>query len=436
MADEWVSDVLGNGHANDKTNKHVKRPRIGDGLWIEDEPQFDLQESDFGAEQSDPTLIEPRGWLLGNWIARQFISSLIGDGAAGKTALRIACALALATGRSDILGLHVFERVPVLYLCFEDGERELRRRLWAAMIHHGIGNQDIAGHLFVKAITNHQLKLAITGQFGKLQTGPLSSALNRSIERRNIAVAFLDPLVKIHGVDENSNTAMDMVVEVLADLAIRRNTAIDVPQHTNKGLSEPGDANKGRGATAIKDGSRLSYTLCDMTAIEAETYGLSKDERLDLMRVDSGKVNLARKTAEPIWFRRVGVELGNTAVNPLYPHGDTVQTVERWHPPAAVQLGKNTLADIFADLRAGPSPGEFYSAHANANARWAGNVIIKHTGMSEADAKHLLRDWRKNGVLVEGEYSSTQQRKPRQSLTVVETKAAEILGALYRPPDE
>jgi hypothetical protein len=127
--------------------------------------EFDIQERDFGAENTDPTLIEPRAWLLGNWFARGFVSSLIGDGGTGKTALRIASALSLATGRSDILGLHVFERVRVLFICFEDGEKELWRRIWAAMLHHNVTNEDIAGYLFVSAITNHQLKLALNGQF-------------------------------------------------------------------------------------------------------------------------------------------------------------------------------------------------------------------------------------------------------------------------------
>lgn len=434
MSDLWASDVLGNGYTNGHANGHAKR-RIGDGLWIDDAPQaVDLGESDFGAEQSDPTLMEPRGWLLGNWFARQYVSSLIGDGAAGKTALRIACAMALATGRSDILGLHVFERAPVLYLCFEDGERELRRRLWAAMLHHGIANHDIAGYLFVKAITSHQLKLAVTGQFGKLQTGALADALDRSIERRSIGAAFLDPLVKIHAVDENSNTAMDMVVEILADLAIRRNVAIDVPQHTNKGLIVPGDANRGRGATAIKDGGRLVYTLCDMTAEEAEKYSLTADDRLDLMRVDSGKVNTARRNPEPLWFRRVGVPLGNTAVNPLYPHGDTVQTVERWHPPAPTSgITKTQLAAIFAELRGGPEDGEFYSPNQQAGSRWAGNPIIERTDLDEIAAHRLLKDWLKNHVLGKAEYRSPGNGRMRVRVTLNDAKLGEMLGALWPP---
>ena len=47
----------------------------------------------------DSELPPPRGWLLGNVFCRQFLSSLFGDGAVGKTAVRYAQGLSLATGR-------------------------------------------------------------------------------------------------------------------------------------------------------------------------------------------------------------------------------------------------------------------------------------------------------------------------------------------------
>ncbi len=46
----------------------------------------------------DGAPISPRGWLLGTVFCRRFVSSLLAVGGAGKTALRTAQALALATG--------------------------------------------------------------------------------------------------------------------------------------------------------------------------------------------------------------------------------------------------------------------------------------------------------------------------------------------------
>jgi hypothetical protein len=63
----------------------------------------------------------PREWLLGNVFCREFLSSLIGDGGVGKTAVRYAQYLSLASNRS-LTGEHVFLRAragPIL-----GGQRE------------------------------------------------------------------------------------------------------------------------------------------------------------------------------------------------------------------------------------------------------------------------------------------------------------------------
>ncbi len=84
----------------------------------------------------------PRGWLLGNTFCRRFLSSLIRDGGVGKTAVRYAQALALATGR-DLTGEHVFQRARVLIISLEDDADELRRRVLAARLHFNIPASDL-----------------------------------------------------------------------------------------------------------------------------------------------------------------------------------------------------------------------------------------------------------------------------------------------------
>ena len=94
----------------------------------------------------------------------------------------------------------------------------------------------------------------------------------------------------------------------------------------------PGHADSGRGAGALKDAGRLVYTLTPMSADEAKAFGVDEAARKALVRYDSAKVNIARKAADTVWFRLVGVQIGNTTTD--YPNGDEVQTVERWWPPA------------------------------------------------------------------------------------------------------
>ena len=106
-----------------------------------------------------------------------------------------------------------------------------------------------------------------TGTLGRKVVGAATAAGHhvRAMSRRGgIDVVSLDPFVKTHGVVENSNDHMDAVVEVLADLATEHQIAADIPHHTTKGNSEAGNADRGRGASAVKDGGRLVDTLTPM----------------------------------------------------------------------------------------------------------------------------------------------------------------------------
>ena len=89
----------------------------------------------------DTELPPPRGWLLGNVFCRGFLSSLLADGGVGKTAVRYAQFLSLATGRA-LTGEHVFQRCRVLIVSLEDDDHELRRRILAARLHHNIEPQN------------------------------------------------------------------------------------------------------------------------------------------------------------------------------------------------------------------------------------------------------------------------------------------------------
>jgi hypothetical protein len=192
----------------------------------------------------DDAPIPPRGWLLGNSLCRRFLSSLIGDGGVGKTALRIAQLLSLATGRA-LTGEHVFRRCRVLLVSLEDDRDELRRRVRAAMLHHGIKLADVKGWLYLAAPKG--LRLVEKLSTGAEQIGSLEHLLRATITKYGIDAISLDPFVKTHGLEENDNNAIDRVCGVLAKLAIELDCATDAPHHVNKGQGAPapGDANRG-----------------------------------------------------------------------------------------------------------------------------------------------------------------------------------------------
>jgi AAA domain/Toprim-like len=365
--------------------------------------------------------IPPRGWLLGKIFCRGFVSSLFGAGGAGKTALRYAQYLSLATGRS-LTGEHVFQQCRVLVVSLEDGADELRRRMRAAILHHNIRREDVTGWLFLAAPARKAGKLMITNEQGRPVESTLAATMKQIIIARKIDLVALDPFVKTHSLEENSNSAIDEVMNILTEIACDLDIAVDTPHHISKGPAEPGNADKGRGASSQKDAGRLVYTLAPMTKEEAQLFGLTEKERRTLVRMDSAKVNIAPPMDEARWFRLVGVALGNATT--LYPNGDEVQAVEPWTPPNVwAGLSNRLLNTILTEIDAGLPDGNRYSDSPTATDRAAWQVVTRHApDKSKPAARQIINAWLKSGLLTHHEYDNPKTRKPAKGLRVDDTK--------------
>ena len=377
-----------------------------------------LDEWDAGDDVEPPP---PRGWLLGNSFARKFMSTLFGDGGVGKTAVRYAQLVSLAIGR-PLTGEYVFQRCRVLIVSLEDDRDELRRRIRAVLLHHKIELSEVKGWLFLSAPGASGGKLMTLNNSGQTVRGRLADALEVAIVKHGIDVVTLDPFVKTHSVEENSNSAIDDVMQVLTDLAAKHNIAVDAPHHVSKGHSDPGNANRGRGATAMKDGGRLVYTLTPMSLDEAQTFDIGEEERRLLIRMDSGKVNITKPLSATKWFRLIGVRLGNQTET--YPNGDEVQTVEPWTPPDIwTGLSVHLLNKVLTAIDAGLPDGNRYTDAPNATDRAAWRVVVEHAPTkTEGQAREVIKTWLKNGVLIRHDYDNPATRKPVKGLWANPTK--------------
>jgi RecA-family ATPase len=128
----------------------------------------------------------PRGWLLGRTFCREYLSSLLGPGAGGKTALRYAQLLSCASGRS-LTGEHVYERCRVLIVPLEDDAAELRRRILAALLHHKVERKELRGFLFLSARGGKAGKI-MTAYRGSTVRGTLADELEREIIEKKIDI--------------------------------------------------------------------------------------------------------------------------------------------------------------------------------------------------------------------------------------------------------
>ncbi|KRR22638.1 hypothetical protein CQ14_31000 [Bradyrhizobium lablabi] len=405
-------------HAHDDASMPTEYPESADG-----EPDYEpvglataqpaarLNVWDAGETWQKPP---PRQWLLGNQFCRKFLSGLLAPGATGKTALRQAQYLALATGR-PLTDQHVFKRCRVLQLSLEDDDDEMRRRLAAACIHHDIDPDELKGWLF--CATPKGIKLAELKD-GARHAGPLEAMLRETIQRLQIDLIGLDPFVKLHALEENDNGAMDFVCDLLVKLAIEFNVAVDAPHHTKKGLQTAGDADAGRGASSARDAGRLMYTLTRMTDAEGETFGIPAEERRLYVRLDSSKVNIAPPSGEATWFKLVGVGLENGT--PDYPNGDEVQTVVPWHPPKTWEGITSAQVNAALDqIEAGLPNGQRYSDAPKAGERAAWRAVQAHCpDRTEPQCREIVRTWIRNGVLIAEDYHDPIDRKSKKSLRV------------------
>jgi AAA domain len=241
--------------------------------------------------------------------------------------------------------------------------------------------------------------------------------LERTIAARKIDIVMLDPFIKSHGIAENDNSGIDEVAQILTNMAEKFNIAVDVPHHMAKGPADPGNANRGRGASSLKDALRLVRTATLMTTEEAKAFGLSEGERRRLIRVDDAKLNIAPMT-EAKWFRLVGVDIANATE--LYPNGDNVQTVEPWKPPELFgDISIAVINRILDDIEKGLPDGNRYSDAPKADDRKVWPVIEKHCpGKVEGPAKAIIKAWRASGLLISKLYRNPISRKKVSGLYV------------------
>jgi len=368
--------------------------------------------------------VRPRQWLLGNTFCKGVLSGLVATGAAGKTALRLRQAMSVATGKG-LTGEHVFRRGKVFYLTLEDDDDELKRRIKAVKINCDVKDAELDGWFFVA--TPKGKRLVERDRHGNLKKGPLYDDLVARIEEARIgedaehpALIVIDPFVKASAADENSNNEVDYVATLLTELAIRYDVAVDVLHHTAKASSgQAGDANRGRGASALKDAMRLGQTLTTMTTAEADGFAIAEDQRRFYVRLDGAKVNIAPPAAKAQWFQLTGVKLGNP--DETYMNGDEVATCVPWSPPNLMDgLTDAAVTAIFDQLARGPSEGHLYSLHSRATDRAAWKAVQAHCQRkTEVQCKTVIKKWKAAGYLKEDDYDDPDRGEPCKGLVVV-----------------
>ena len=372
----------------------------------------------------DPRLIPPRPWLLGTTLLRGYTTLLGSPGGVGKTAWAVAAAMAVITGRRDILDLFSFVQGVVWFITLEDDVVELERRVAAAMMEHGIKPADITGRLI---ITGGDLKLVRYGQHGAERTSEADD-VEQFIRDNNVILCVIDPLVKAHSVNGNANEDMDVLISVANEIARATNCSLLLPCHFRKGGDLDGDGRDAfRGASSLVDGARIAVGMLGMTKPEGDEFNVPEDDTGRYVRMVNSKANMTPKAEATDWYELVSISLGNVAVDPTYPAGDAVQAVRHWQVPKLFDgMDRPVMTAIFARLG---DPQQIFHATAGANRNWAGTVVMAEAGKSKDQARRILKLWLDSGTMVEVTYQNSA-RRDRIRLVPDPSKVAAIIAGM------
>lgn len=365
-----------------------------------------------------PESIPPREWLYGTRLIRRFVSVLAAPGGVGKSALALAQALALASGRG-FLGERVHHSVPAWVFNLEDPLEEMQRRIAALMRLHAIPPEALAGRLFLNTGRARRLVMADFDSAGAI-VHPDREAVAEAATAAGIGLIVVDPFVKSHRLDENSNAHMDAAATAWAEVADRTACAVLLVHHVRKGAASDVDAT--RGAKSLTDAARSAALLSPMSAEEAGALSVPERERWRYVRLDDAKANLAPRADTARWFRLETVALDNGT--DLYPNGDSVAAIAAWAPPSPFRGLTAADCNRALDAIAAGHDGHAFTRHrgGRAGARWAGLVLEQMFAFEADEAARLLALWLRSGLLVETEYRHPTQRKARLGLRVADEK--------------
>jgi hypothetical protein len=168
-------------------------------------------------------------WLIDQLWTAQAVGIIGGTPKSYKTWMALEMAVSVASGSACLARFAVPSPGPVLLYAAEDSESALRSRLESLARHHGL---DLA-YLDIRVITADSLRLDRTADQDRLEA---TLTLHRPV------LLILDPLVRLHAIDENAAGEIAALLGYLRLLQRKTGSAIALVHHARKNVSANGGA--------------------------------------------------------------------------------------------------------------------------------------------------------------------------------------------------
>lgn len=272
-----------------------------------------IEDDDFSDwDDIDEAAFPVREWVLKNRYIKGFLTGIIAPGGMGKSTATLIDAISICIGR-DLLTGEETEQGRAWVHNAEDPLKETKGRVLALCRFFGVDRALIKGRLYVTS--GRTLTLCFANKIGQgadVNWLDTQKAIDY-IQQRQITVVFLDPLIRVHNVDENSNEQFDKVFKALTYIAEAQNMSV-VPVHHSRKLNSAdgaGDMDSARGGSVMSASCRLMFTWSRMDDKTAEDFGIDPDRKSWYVRLADAKANLAPPMDRQVWFERHSVELAN-----------------------------------------------------------------------------------------------------------------------------
>lgn len=177
-------------------------------------------------------------WLIEDLWTAQAVGVLAGQPKSSKTWLALEMAMSVATASPCLGTFPVHRSGPVLIYAAEESPPDLRFRLESLARVRGVDLE----HIDVRVITSDSLRLDLPADQDKLHA---------TVLRHRPALLVLDPLIRMHRVDENASAAMSAILAYFRSLQRQTDTAILLVHHVRKNPSNASSGYSLRGSSDL-----------------------------------------------------------------------------------------------------------------------------------------------------------------------------------------
>ena len=336
-----------------------------------------------------PADIKRDDWLYGHHIMRGEVGATAAPGGTGKSTEAIGEALSIATGK-ELLGERVRRPLRVLLVNLEDRPERMHKRIEAAKKHHNVSDDDIGNRLIVWGKGDVDFCIAKPGKNtgeAKRQDAFFNKLLAYIIDNK-IDVVLIDPFIRCHQIGENDNVAIAKVVTFFEQIAQQGNCGVALYHHTRKVNNSNAETtvDSARGASSFADACRSIRVFETMSKSEATKMGIEQDR--SVFSSFHGKLNYAVPISQKTWYRIASVNLFEQDIHHLDANPETTGAVERWTPPAAVELTDEQIDLVKEQFVGEPRWRDWTTSRPN---MWAGDAVAHALDLDANDDKDRLK---------------------------------------------